>query len=97
MFGVVSGGREPEGRGEGDVDFFEAAIGDVVDCGCDLAGQRRGKGVLMAFEPAEGRGHDDFVEDEGGGGCGGGEGDRGVAGGGGGGGDGGDGGGEVEC
>lgn len=54
----------PECGGEGDVDFFQATVGHVVD-GLEESrreGRGRREGVeFMTFEPAEGSGEDDFV------------------------------------
>ena len=52
----------PEGDGEVDVDFLEAAVGYMVDWEGDFGGKGWSEGVEVAFEPAEWRGHDDFVE-----------------------------------
>ena len=55
----------PEGRREGDVDFVQGAVGDAVD-GLGETGREGGcEGGLVAFQPAERRGDDDFVEGEG--------------------------------
>ncbi len=44
--------RGPEGSGEGEVDFLEAAVGDVVDCLGNPCWERWCEGWLVAFEPA---------------------------------------------
>ena len=54
--------REPERGGEGDVDFLETAVGNVLDgCG-DARRERGGEGGHVAFQPAQGAGHNHFVE-----------------------------------
>lgn len=55
--------RKPEGGGEGEIHFLEAAVGDVADGGAQARGQRWGEACFTAvLEPAERSRHDDFVE-----------------------------------
>lgn len=44
--------RGPEGGGEGEVDFFETAVGDVVHGLGDSCWKPGGEGWFVAFEPA---------------------------------------------
>lgn len=52
----------PECGGEGEVDFFEAAVGNLLYGFGDCSGEWRGKGRHVPFEPAKWAGHNDFVE-----------------------------------
>ncbi len=58
----VRGGAEPEGRGEGDVDFFEAAVRYVTHGFCEFQGKGRVEGCEISLKPAKGSCHNNLVE-----------------------------------